>query len=145
MEKDESDYLTTHEKWDLAGQPENARMEPIPTCLVRIAPRHSRTGLNEERGTWVKRFWTDVTENDNRIAGLRLGWSNVIYFTEVMEQQPFEDLILSKIRSSVVPDLKSLVKFSTISRPVETKIKEIDRMDLQLTSIDKGCHRINDA
>ena len=136
MKNDNSNYLTTHEEWDLAGQLEAIKSDAIPACLIRISPKNSRTGLNEESGEWILKFWENVTKNEKKVEGHRIGWSDIVLFAQSMNEKEFQEFIRNLLKSLTVSNLKSLALFSLIHGEVEGKIKEIDRMYLQLSKLD---------
>ena len=128
-------YLTTHHRWDLKTQLKTTKYHSIPTCFIRISSEYERTGLNEERGKWILEFWKKIIKNNFTIEGHRFSWSEVILFDQMMNEDKFKKIVLNSLLSLTANNLKSLTIFSKLSGNIEQKIKEIDRMSLQINKI----------
>lgn len=127
--------LTTYKEWNLVAQLKAIELDLIPVCLIQIATRNKQTGLNKERGKWILELWENVTKEPGRIDGHHVDWSTIIFFTQVMEREKFQEFILNLLKLQTFSPLKSLALFSCLSGDVEKKIQEIDRMHLQIDKI----------
>ncbi|HEX8774719.1 MAG TPA: hypothetical protein VF735_14200 [Pyrinomonadaceae bacterium] len=123
-----AEFLTTLENWDLTEL--LAQSSPASTVLVAIEvqPRHSRTGLLEERGRWIHRIWNATLSKIPDVAGHRMMWSQLVFVCTGSDIQEVEAQFAEILQSCRDEELKSLCVLSHASGNAEAKLMEVDRM-----------------
>jgi len=110
--------------------------EEIPAGVVLIKPRSGRTGLNEERGEWVKMLWKRAMRAFPGIKGHRSSWDTLVFFipgAPLDEVNATFSLILKELTDSA---LKSVCLFSNIRGTEQDLFRQVERMNLQLEKLD---------
>ena len=123
------DFLTTQKEWGLEDLLSQVGSGIGISVMVVIEPRHSKTGLLEERGQWIQQCWRKVLARLPNIYGTRLLWSELLFIypgndIDYLERQFAE--ILAECRSE---HLKNLCILSAVSGDAKEKLQAIERME----------------
>jgi len=127
-ERDEAEYLTTIEKWDLMELIVRSGGGPSVLVAIEVQPRHDRTGLLEERGRWIHTVWDAALCRVPEVAGHRLSWSQLLFICKGADIQAAENQFAEMLRSCKAEGLKSLCVLSTVSGGADVKLAVADRM-----------------
>ncbi len=127
-ERNEAEYLTTIEKWDLLGLIAHGGDGPVVLAAIEVLPRHARTGLLEERGRWIHKVWDAVLSKMPDVAGHRISWSQLLFICKGADIQAAEDQFAEILRSCQEEELKSLCVLSTASGGAGVKLAGVGRM-----------------
>ena len=96
--------------------------------IVEVQPKHSRTGLHEERGRWIQEFWSKVLQKIPSIHGHRLLWSQLLFIYRSDDVDFVEAQLAETLQECRSEHLKSLCVLSIVGGGTKEKAKEIDRM-----------------
>ena len=113
-QKDNKGFLSTHDTCDFIGLLENLPKNPIPTCMIFVEPRHSKTGFNEEIDSWCLNFWKNVLETFPLTQGHRVFWGRMVFFSLNTSLNEMRANFIELLKNSIHPNLQSKTLFSTV-------------------------------
>jgi hypothetical protein len=127
-ERNEAEFLTTIEKWDLLELLSRSGCAPRILVAIEVQPRFTRTGFLEERGHWIRRVWDITLHKIPGVAGHRMMWSQLLFICRGSDIQAVENQFAEILHSYKSEELKSLCVFSVASGGIDAQLAEVERM-----------------
>ena len=127
-ERNEAEFFTTIEKWDLMELLARCGNAPSVLVAIEVQPRHTPTGLLEERGRWIHKVWNAALSSICDVGGHRMIWSQLLFICKGNDIQAVENQFTKILQSCKSEELKSLCVLSVASGSADAKLVEVERM-----------------
>jgi hypothetical protein len=127
-ERNEAEFLTTIEKWDLVELLARCGIGLNVLIAIDVRPRHTLTGLLEERGRWIRKIWEAVLSKIPDVSGHRMMWSQLLFVCRGIDIHAVETLFAEILQSFKAEELKSLCVLSQVGGGLDAKLAEVDLM-----------------
>jgi hypothetical protein len=125
--------------------------EPVLLILVCITPRQERTGLLEEKGEWINRFWEGFINLMKEVTGCRIMWAELFFVVPINETTRVESCLKELLLKLRCDSLKSICVTMEATGNVNDKVEKLDLLGHEISSphnfntIDSVKHRFVDG
>lgn len=103
--------------------------------LISIRLRNRRSGLLEERGSWIEQLWSRILGEFPNVVGCRVLWDTVFFaFPATMESENVEVALQRHLSALKESELKSICITRISNSEANKIIKDLDEMQQETSS-----------
>jgi hypothetical protein len=124
----EDNFLTTLEKWDLSELLNQFASKPTVLITIKVEPKHTDTGLLEEKGIWIRSVWDEALRKLPGIAGHRLDWSSLLFMFEGVDWRSIESTFIDVLKSCEDERLRSFCVIDVLNGGLNEILSKLDSM-----------------
>jgi hypothetical protein len=124
----EDNFLTTLENWDLSELLNRFASKPAVLLTIKVDPKHTETGLLEEKGVWIHAVWDETLRQFPGIAGHRLDWSSLLFISEGDDWQTIEAKFIDVLKSCEDERLGSFCVIDVVNGGMDEILSKLDLM-----------------
>ena len=135
MKEESNNHFKTHHVENIKELLSEAPDLTASACVIQIMSKEGRTGYLEEQGELIKNIWSAVTGSIPNIYGFRTSWAEIVFFHPSLELKSLQLEIIQILKSTLDAKLESKSVFSRLNGTFEERLKEIEKMGLQLSKV----------